>query len=212
MVHFIWLRLVCMIHPQRGVCSPTHRPRLIDWLIDWLIERLIDWEIERFMHITYGSNLSEFVFSSYNIRWLHHLNTSSVYIIPLRYRRSSLTAAVRPSFYTLKFACVERFTRNAGNAVQRTDRYWLIERFMHITYGSNLSEFMFQSYNILWLHHLNTSSVYIIPLRYRRSSLTAGGATFRFTPRCLNLFYSFDFNIPRDLIFTLPYIVSLFIG
>ena len=126
MVHFIWLRLVCMIHPQRGVCSPTHRPRLIDWLIDWLIERLIDWEIERFMHITYGSNLSEFVFSSYNIRWLHHLNTSSVYIIPLRYRRSSLTAAVRPSFYTLDLHVLRDSPATRGMPSNgRTDIDWL---------------------------------------------------------------------------------------
>ena len=74
----------------------------IDWEIDdidWEIDDIdweIDWVIDWLMHITVGYDLSEFMFSSYNILWLHHLITSSVYIIPLRYRRSSPTATVLP--------------------------------------------------------------------------------------------------------------------
>ena len=76
---------------------------------------------ERFVHtpavvISRCCHFQSIIIYEYNTCFIHHPNTSSVYFIPLRYRRSSLTAvALGLAFSWLGVACSrDSFIRWSG--------------------------------------------------------------------------------------------------
>ena len=95
--------------------------------------------------------------------FIHHVLYIRLYILrlflPLRCRRSSLTAvALGLAFSWLGFDVFERFVHTPAVVISRCCHFQSI---------------IIYEYNTCFIHHPNTSSVYFIPLRYRRSSLTA---------------------------------------